>query len=329
MRRALATILCGFGLLPAAGAAADGGPVPPMQNGAGVTLPGSPVNFVAVGSGVSHTVVERIRRSTGAVERSRVIAGYFGIPAVAFDGSSTGLSADGRTLVLAQYPRTYTPKATPLVVLDAIRFRERMRVTLPGMSLVDAISPDGRWLYFIHYKDVNGTNYEVLAYDLQQRHLIAKPIVDPREPDEKMQGQPVTRLMSADGRWAYTLYSRGPQEPFIHALDTSGRTAACVDLPLNANLDQVFEMKLRFGPGGALQVTHNGNALVDVNTKTFAVRAAAAPKPPSAPAPKPAADRSDGGSQFPWALMALPAAAVLAGLGVLARRRRRLGSAPA
>lgn len=329
MRRALAITVCGLALLPAASAAADGGPVPPMQNGTGVSLPGGPVNFVAVGSGVRHTVVERIRKSTGTVERSRVIPGYFGIPAVAYDGSSTGLSADGRTLVLAQYPRTYPPKSTPLVVLDAIRFRQRMRVTLPGMSVVDAISPDGRWLYFTHYKDRNATNYEVLAYDLQQRQLIAKPIVDPREPDEKMQGQPVTRLMSADGRWAYTLYSRGPQEPFIHALDTTGRTAACIDLPLSTNLDQVFEMRLRFGPGGTLQVMHNGNALVDVNTKTFKVTAAAAPKPPPAPAPKPAAKRSDGGSEFPWALMALPAAAVLAGLGVLARRRRRFRSAPA
>jgi len=329
MRRALTLTLCGFAVMPAAVAAADGGPVPPMQNGAGVTLPGSPVNFVAVGSGVNHTVVERIRRSTGAVERSRVIDGYFGIPAVAFDGSTTGLSADGRSLVLAENSMRYPPKSTTLVVLDPVRFRQRMRVTLPGMSVVDAISPDGRWLYLTHYRKPNTLDYQVLAYDLQQRKLIDKPIVDPREPDEKMQGQPVTRLMSADGRWAYTLYSRGPEEPFIHALDTSGRTAACIDLPLNANLDQVFEMRLRFGPGGGLQVTHNGNALVDVNTKTFAVSQAAAPKPPPAPAPKPAADRSDGGNQFPWALMALPAAAVLAGLGVLARRRRRYRSAPA
>ena len=325
MRRALATSLCGLALLPAASAAADGGPMPPMQGGAGVALPGGPVNFVAVGAGVRHTILERIRRGTGVVERSRVIDGYFGIPAVAFDGSTTGLSADGRSLVLAQYPRTYPPKSTPLVVLDAIRFRQRMRVTLPGMSVVDAISPDGRWLYFTHYRKPNALDYEVLAYDLQERKVMTKPIVDPREPDEKMQGQPVTRLVSPDGRWAYTLYSRGPEKPFIHALDTSGRTAACVDLPLNANLDQVFEMRLRFGPGGALQVTHDGNALVDVNAKTFAVSQAAAQKPP----PKPAAGRSDGGSQFPWALMALPAAAVLAGLGVLARRRRRYRSAPA
>jgi hypothetical protein len=207
-----------------------------------------------------------------------------------------------------------------------VRLRRRAHITLPGMYVVDAISPDGRWLYFTHYKSLNATDYEVQAYDLQQRQLIAKPIVDPREPDEKMQGQPVDRLMSADGRWAYTLYARGPEPPFVHALDTQGRRAFCVDLPLGANVDQVFEMKLRFGQGGALQVTHNGDVLADVNTRTFAVGRPAAQRP--APAPKPVPG-DGGGSRFPWALMLLPTALIAAGLGLLARRRRRLRSAPA
>jgi hypothetical protein len=329
MRRALTITLCGLGLAlwPATGAAADGGPVPPIQGGAGVSAPGSEFNFVAVGAGRHHTVLERIRRGSGLVERYRVVDGYLGVPAAAFDGSATGLSADGRTLVLAEYPTTYPTKSTGLVVFDAVRFRPRAHVTLPGTSVVDAISPDGRWLYLTHYKSANTLNYEVLAYDMQQRQLISKPIVDPREPDEKMQGQPVTRLMSPDGRWAYTLYARGDEKPFIHALDTVNRSAACIDLPLGTSIDQVFEMKLRFGPGGAVQVTHDGDPLVAVNTRTFAV--STSPQP-SAPAPKPVAHgSSDGGSQFPWALMAIPAAAALAGLGVLARRRRRFRSAPA
>jgi hypothetical protein len=291
-----------------------------------VSAPGSPFNFIAIGVDRNHTVIERVRRGSGMVERSRVIDGYLGVPGVTYGGAATGLSADGRTLVLAEIPRTYPQRDTKLLVLDAVRMRQRQRISLPGMYVVDAISPDGRWLYFTHYKSLNATDYEVQAYDLRQRQLIAKPIVDRREPDEKMQGQPVDRLMSPDGRWAYTLYSRGPQEPFIHALDTQGRTAYCVDLPLDTNLDQVFEMKLRFGPGGAVEVTHNGSSLADVNTRTLAVTRPAAH---AASAPKQAARDSGGGGQFPWALMLLPAVALLAGLGVLARRRRRLRSAPA
>ena len=44
-----------------------------------------------------------------------------------------------------------------------------------------------------------------------------------------MAGQPVAREMSPDGRWAYTLYGGG-EETFIHALDTEGETAVCIDL---------------------------------------------------------------------------------------------------
>jgi hypothetical protein len=325
MRRALTITLFGIALLPATSAAADGGPVPAVQGGAGTTAPGSDASFIAVGAGKGNTTVQRVIRGSGVVERYRTIKGNFGVPGVAYDGSTTGLSADGRTLVLAGITRTYPPRDTPLVVLDAVRFRELGRVTLPGSSVVDAISPDGHWLYLTHYKSLNNLNYEVLAYDLQQRRLIDKPIVDPREPDEKMQGQPVTRLMSADGRWAYTLYVKPEGESFIHALDTANRSAACVDLPLDTPDDQLFNMRLRLGPGGALNVVSNdGTPLVSVNTRTFAVSKPALQQP--APAPKP---ESDGGSSFPWALMLLPAAAVLAGLGVLARRRRRFRSAPA
>src|SRR3954452_12309273 len=328
MRRTLTITLCSFGMLlaPASGAAADGGPVPPVQGGAGVTAPGNDASFVALPGGNGSTLVQRVLHGGGVVDRYRSIKGDFGVPGVAYDGSTTGLSADGRTLVLAAIPRTYPPKDTSLVLLDAVRFRELGRVSLPGMSIVDAISPDGHWLYLTHYKSVNNLNYEVLAYDRQRRRLIDKPIVDPREPDEKMQGQPVTRLMSADGRWAYTLYAKPEGESFIHALDTANRSAACVDLPLNTSVDDLFKLRLRFGPGGALNVVSDGAALVAVNTRTFAVSKPAA----QAPAPRPEARTSgDGGSQFPWALIAIPAAAALAGLIVLARRRRCFRSAPA
>ena len=41
------------------------------------------------------------------------------------------------------------------------------RLTLPGSYTVDAISPDGRWLYLIHYTARrNLLRYEVRAYDL-------------------------------------------------------------------------------------------------------------------------------------------------------------------
>src|SRR3954463_15864404 len=99
MRRALAAIACcGIGLGPAAAARADGGPALPMQGGAGASAPGSPVTFVAVGARRS-TGLAGGQRQGGLVAGTRVLRGHYGVAGVAFDGSTTGLSADGRTLV--------------------------------------------------------------------------------------------------------------------------------------------------------------------------------------------------------------------------------------
>jgi hypothetical protein len=135
-----------------------------------------------------------------------------------------------------------------------------------------------------------------------------------------MQGVPVTRVMSADGRWAYTLYQSLDGVPFIHALDTAGRTAACIDLDDLTN-DELSEARLVLA-GGTLRVDGPAGPLALVDTRTFAVRA---PAPPRAAAPAPAAPapaRDDAGGGVPWELTLL-AFVPLVGLAVVSRRRRR------
>jgi hypothetical protein len=325
MQRLLVIVLCGLGLASPAAADGAGGPVPPQQGGAGVST-GS-VNFVAISTGRS-TLVERVARGTGTVERYRMIDGSYGVPGVAYDGSATGLSADGGTLVLAETVRAYPVKRTRLLLLSPSTLRPRGQIALPGWFTVDAISPDGRWLYLIHYLSVSNTNhYEVRAYDLRARHIVAKPVIDPREPDEKMQGLPITRVTSPDGRWAYTLYQRPDEAPFIHALDTAGRTARCIDLD-ELIADDVGSGRLALA-GGTLRVDGEAGPLAVVDLKTFAVRppAAAAPARRPAPAPAPAAAREDAGSGFPWALLLL-GLVPLAGLAVVIRRRAVKRAAP-
>src|SRR4051812_22060169 len=228
MRRVITLTACGLALA-AQPAHAAGGPVSPAQGGVGVSAPGGAENFVAVGAGIGRTVVMRLSRPDAAVQRSRTINGSFGIPGVTYDGINTGLSADGRTLVLARYPERYPDRSTTLRVLNAHNLRPLRTIALPGMVTVDAISPTGRWLYLVDYRNGNISQYDVRAYDLQRGRLLTKPVIDPREPSEKLQGVPITRVQSDEGRWAYTLYSG--EEPFIHALDTEGRTAVCIDLP--------------------------------------------------------------------------------------------------
>jgi hypothetical protein len=247
-----------------------------------------------------------------------VLPGSFGVPGVAYDGSNTGVSADGGTLVLAQTVRRFPVRRTRLLVLDTQSLRPRARVSLPGWFSVDAIDPTGRWLYFIHYTSQrDSTRYEVRGYDLDKRRLLPKAIVDAREPDEKMQGVPVTRAASADGRWAYTLYQRPEEEPFIHALDTQERRAFCIDLPALANDEDLPNVRLTPSGGDTLRVERNGAALALVDTRTFAVR-----RPPVARThalPPPAAD--EGSDAMPWVLGAIGVAA-LAGVALLVRRRR-------
>ena len=322
MRRLL-LVCCGVALATPASASAAGGPISPQQGGAGVAAPGGDIAYVAVGAR-NRTVIESVRRAGGAVDRYTSLSGSFGVPAVAYDGSATGLSADGRTLVLSGGVGRFPVLRTRLVVLDALHLRVRARVALPGWFNVDAISPTGRWLYLIHYPSARNTNrYEVRAYDLPNHRLLPKPVIDPREPDEAMQGLPVTRAMSADGRWAYTLYDRGGVAPFIHALDTERRAAACVDLPGLAGVD-VSAMRLVVAPGGnSLRVGGPNGAVAVVDTRTFAVR-----PPPPVPAPIPArrATAPTGGGP-PWAPVAIALAAVAA-LAAVLRRFARRRSAP-
>jgi hypothetical protein len=222
------------------------------------------------------TVVARVSQRGGRIEASRVLPGVVTIPAVAYDGSADGLSADGRTLVLV-VPRAGFPRArTTLRVLDARRLRTRRVVRLRGDFSFDALSPDGARLYLIQYRSpTDPTRYRVRALDLRSGRLLPDPIVDPAEPDEAMRGTPVTRAASPDGRWAYTLYEAAGGTPFVHALDTSGGSARCVDLDL-LTPDDVAGARLAVSADGArLSVVRRGAAAAVIDAATFAVSAPA------------------------------------------------------
>jgi hypothetical protein len=255
------------GLL-AATANADGLPV------TGVDAPpggvGGDVGYVAVPD-EGHTFVQRTERSTGTLLGSRILTGRFEIPVVAYDGSAGGLSADGNTLVLIA-PRPRFPRAqTKFAVLETPGLTLRRTITLRGDYSFDALSPKGRWMYLIHYTaPKDALQYEVVALDLRNGELASKPIVDPREPGEKMNGHPLTRATSADGRWAYTLYEGG-EHPFVHALDTARRDARCIDLDWLTGRKGLWELRFAVRAEGrelALR-TPAGEAVAVVDTSTF------------------------------------------------------------
>ena len=222
------------------------------------------------------TIVSRLRVDGGVVERYRRIDGRFVVPSVAYDNTTSGLSTDGRTLVLIRPRNTIGQKRTRLVVVDPVRLVVKRRIVLPGDFSFDAISPDGSKLYLVNYlalsrNNFDPTDYKVRSLDTATGKLDPRPVVDPREPDEKMGGLPITRAMSADGRWAYTLYS-GSKHPFVHALDTVGNAARCIDLDALTKRNDLFQMKLHLASGGReLQVTKANKPVISVDTRDFSV----------------------------------------------------------
>lgn len=259
----------------ATGARADGLPVLGVDVGnVGVSTETGASRFVTVHAG-QNTVVARVAKSGGRVLGSRLLVGTLTIPAVAYDGSAGGLAADVRTLVLIE-PRVGFPRAsTRLVVLDTRRLTLRRVVDLRGDFSFDAISPQGRWMYLIQYlSPTDPTRYRVRAYDLRAGRLLAQPVLDPASPGEKMRGQPLSRAMSADGRWAYTLYDGAGATPFIHALDTKTHTARCIDLDMLAGRNDLWQLRLRAG-GNAVAVRSPHRTLLTVDRRTYEVRTGA------------------------------------------------------
>jgi hypothetical protein len=270
------------GSFATAGAAAKGvGQMPSIE---GVTVPGSPYRYSALSQqadGSPRTVIVQSNRSGGRVSRWWNLRGNYYVPAVAYDLSPGGLSADGSTLVLMGLTREYPPKKSRIAILDTrshLRQRggrsQRQRrqdaisqVDLPGNFSFDAISPDGSTAYLIHYLlppsagETYITTYEVRALDLKSGELLPRPIIDPEEPDEKMQGLPLTRATSPDGRWAYTLYDGDKQEIFIHALDTVEGRAVCIDLPQMENLHPRFYYLLQ------LRISRSGRELTVIRRR--------------------------------------------------------------
>ena len=77
-----------------------------------------------------------------------------------------------------------------------------------------------------------GGHYLVRTYDLVRGELVAGAVVDKREPDEPMEGEPVARAVPAAAPWSLHVY-RKASGPFVHALNTDG-FALCIDLPATA-----------------------------------------------------------------------------------------------
>jgi hypothetical protein len=253
-------------------AAGSGGPDPGVRQGWD-GIASTDFRYVTLPAG-SWTSVAKIRRNGGRVVSYLNLNGNWGIPMVSYDGATGGLTHDGSKLVLGHVRTTQgLLKQSSFTLIDTKQLRKLRTVRIAGDHAFDALSPDGRYLYLVEHVSARDlSRYRVRAYDFRADKLLQRPVIDRREWGETMQGSPMTRLVSRDGAWVYTLYGGG-QHPFIHALDTQHVEAVCIDLPTSWNRIDLFGLRLRWTQDGRIGVGYvsGGRALATVDVEKLRV----------------------------------------------------------
>lgn len=269
---ALALALVPLALAAGSARAGGGEMLPGVVAGAPGALDAAGALRYEARPGRGSTGVVAVRVRDGRVVRRTTIPGTFGIARVAFDGTTEGVSFDGKTLVLADARRgTATSK---FAVLDTAPLRLRKTIELKGVWAYDALSPDGRILYAIRYdlRAAGGPRYTVRAVSLATGRQLGGVIVDKTNPSAVMTGSPWSRKLGLDGSWAYTLYAEAESTGFVHALDTMQQRAVCIDLPWrSATLTRV---RLSLADEGRTLVLSRGRdgRIATIDTSTFRLR---------------------------------------------------------
>jgi hypothetical protein len=244
-------LLTALVFVPAAAALAVGGPNPAgLQDNEGA-LSGD-VRFVASKSGANSMLSARTK--DGSVLKTLALKGQWGIPRI---DTSAGISFDGKTLVLA---RTALRAPTTFTVVDTAGLRVRKTVTLRGNYAYDALSPNGSMLFLVKFSGDTTNRYVVKALDLRTGKLLPGRIADKTQNSWVMQGLPVSRTTSTDGRWVYTLYANPGGYAFVHALDTVNRSAHCVGVPWKGDENRQWDMRLGLRDDGTLGINWQSGA---------------------------------------------------------------------
>jgi hypothetical protein len=274
-RRSSLLLVATVALALASGAAGAGPSLPAVDTGAGVATSQATGRFLTRLSASATTLEER---RDGRLLRTATIPGRWGIQLVTLQGTLTGLSPNGRVLVLSDdvAPTGSLRAESSFAVIDTRTLALTKTVALRGDYSVDALSPNGRMLYLIHHlAGRGGTSYQVRAYDLSTGGLLPGAIADREQAGWIMSGYPVARATGGNGKWVYTLYQQSGayNYPFIHALDTVDHTATCIGLPVDwtTNTDWISSAKLQLSARMLAIRTEQGKTQFVLDTNTFRV----------------------------------------------------------
>jgi hypothetical protein len=193
---------------------------------------------------------------------------FYSVPgrAVSFDAQVPLHSTVEAVAPEARYVVVRTGSQVRLV--DGLRAGVPRKVTLKRGFTVDAISPEGRWLYLIQHK--NGQQYAVRRLDLRTGALYPGALVEKGE-QEQMAGTPAGAIQSWDGNWQFTLYVNGAHKTaFVHALSLNQSYTVCIDLPGTGTPAELRTYSLAMSPDGHLFAANPALGIVaDISLNTF------------------------------------------------------------
>jgi len=166
----------------------------------------------------SQTAITVTNMLTGAKIRSMTIDGAYSTAGQNY--ANAVLSADGHWLALRQMVQTGPDSI--FVLVDTQAGRVAKTIVLNGTFDLDAVSPDGSRIYLLERHNDAAGHYTVRLYQVGQGQLAAYPIVDKRDLDSNMVGNPLTRQLSPDGKIAYTLYTNTAKQS-LYPHPTTGK----------------------------------------------------------------------------------------------------------
>jgi hypothetical protein len=204
------------------------------------------------------TLVRASDTAMGATLRELRLEGEYALPVVSLDGTPSGLSPNGKWLVLAGASKQ-EGLTNRFAVVDTSFEREPELVDLPGLFSFDAISDSGTSLYLTEHAPEDRAKYQVRLYHVRRGELDARVIVD-KANQAVMRGIRAASVASADGRWLFSLYLNDAQGPFIHALNTQEQFAMCLFLPRDGAQDARAQLHwaLALAPDGGRLYAVNG-----------------------------------------------------------------------
>lgn len=325
-------VAIGLLLLTAPAAEAGGLPVTNLDRQtarSGIAAPDGSAHYYAVPLEGRTRVVKAKPTPDGRSRRldATTLEGTLAVPGVVHD-TTTGISADGSTLVLIRPRRGAVEPTTSLALLDTKRMRQIETAELDGYFGVYAVSPDGGTAYLIHYLDPDwdARKNAVRAYDVAKGRLRPDAIVDrPAATEPKLRGELIARAISPDGVWAYTLYDGGDvysnEDQFISALDTASGASTRIDIETDKR-----KHGLVVSPdGGTISVLggQHGRTAATVEVGTWRVTEWAAGSPVGSAQPA----RSPDDPTLPaWWVAAATGIGLMLAIAGYGRRRRRHAS---